>query len=91
MPTPRPQLRQTIDTLTSTTPSWVTDGAYTASADVFYPKATDIIWLDFPLHVTFWRVLRRTCVRWWSGERLFGTNCTEDWRKTLFSRESILW
>ena len=88
--TPRAQMHAQIDAATNA-PSWVTDGAYTSYADAFYPKATDIVWLDFPLHVTFLRVLKRTWRRWQTGERLFGTNCQEEWRKTLFSKESILW
>ena len=48
--------------------------------------------LDYALHVTFIQLLLRTWRRWWNGEILFGTTgLKEDWRQTLFTRESILW
>ncbi|GAA6025104.1 hypothetical protein JCM10207_003391 [Rhodosporidiobolus poonsookiae] len=89
--TPTDELRAAIHEQTHSSTSFVTDGNYLKYKDTFYPRATDIVWLDFPWYVTLWRLLRRTFWRWWTQEQLFGTNCRERLSETLFSRESIIW
>ncbi|ORY90680.1 hypothetical protein BCR35DRAFT_299235 [Leucosporidium creatinivorum] len=70
---------------------WCSDGVYFSIKDSFYPRATDVIWLDYPLSLVLYRLVKRTWWRWWNQETLFGTNCRERWQETLFSRNSILW
>ncbi|GAA5863992.1 hypothetical protein JCM8547_005302 [Rhodosporidiobolus lusitaniae] len=90
--TPPEELEATLHRLTTTHSSWIIDGNYLKRKEAFLSRATDIVWLDFPLYVTLWRLLKRTFARWRSQKPLFGTtNCREKLRLTFFSRESIIW
>jgi adenylate kinase family enzyme len=68
---------------------WVTSGNYRLGRDLIWGRADTLIWLDYPLALTFGRLLRRTLSRICSGERLWGGN-RETWRNTFFSRDSLL-
>lgn len=69
---------------------WVVDGNYDSVRDLVWPRATDIVWLDYPRRVVMWRVVRRSVVRavtrreLWSGNR-------EDWRTWLRPDHPIRW
>ncbi|HEX6030890.1 MAG TPA: AAA family ATPase [Tepidiformaceae bacterium] len=59
---------------------WVVAGAYHRfTYPVLWPRAETIIWLDFPLRVLTWRLLRRSWRRWRSKELLWGTNTERFW------------
>jgi adenylate kinase family enzyme len=66
--------------------SWVVDGNYGIVRDLVWPKATILVWLDYPLRVVmwqlFWRTLRRCATReeLWNGnqERFWTQFCTKD-------------
>ncbi|MDQ3929616.1 MAG: adenylate kinase [Chloroflexota bacterium] len=68
---------------------WSIDGNYKIVRDIVWPRATTIVWLDFPFWLVAWRVLRRTIRRavrrmeLWNGNR-------ESLRTAFFSRKSIL-
>ncbi len=69
---------------------WVTDGGYrTLVWDITWPIADEIVWLDFPFRLTFWRVLRRTLRRRLRNEELWNGN-RESLRSMFFSRDSLL-
>jgi hypothetical protein len=38
---------------------WVTDGNKRAVRDLVWPRADTIIWLDYPVHVSLWRLAKR--------------------------------
>lgn len=42
---------------------WVTDGNKRAVRDLVWPRADTIIWLDYPLSVSLWRLARRARTR----------------------------
>ena len=42
---------------------WVVAGNYHVVRDLIWPRAQAIIWLDYPFHVVFWRLLARTIRR----------------------------
>lgn len=87
-------MSETLSRLTTTNTNWVTDGVFFKRRGGLWSKATDFIWLDFPLVVTFYRIFIRTIRRIWSRELLFGTkDCTENaWTVfTNFNSKSILW
>ncbi|WP_322796770.1 shikimate kinase [Tepidiforma sp.] len=66
--------------------AWVSAGNYLRQArQVTWPAADTLVWLDVPLPVTTWRVLRRSWRRWRSRELLWGT-CRES-----FWRQLCLW
>lgn len=68
---------------------WVIDGNYAAVRDLVHAEAESAIWLRFPFHVVFPRLVRRTLRRMWTREVLWGVN-RESARMTFFSRQSIL-
>jgi energy-coupling factor transporter ATP-binding protein EcfA2 len=39
--------------------SWVTDGNKRAVRDLVWPRADTIVWLDYPLGVSLWRLVKR--------------------------------
>jgi hypothetical protein len=42
---------------------WVTDGNKRAVRDLVWPRADTIVWLDYPVSVTLWRLARRATRR----------------------------
>ena len=42
---------------------WVTDGNKSAVRDLVWPRADTVIWLDYPLAVSLWRLARRAVWR----------------------------
>jgi predicted kinase len=42
---------------------WVTDGNKRAVRDLVWPRADTIIWLDYPLYVSLWRLAKRARTR----------------------------
>jgi adenylate kinase family enzyme len=73
----------------SATAGWVVDGNYSRqSRDLTWGQAEALVWLDYGLVTTWWRLLRRTLSRTASGEVLWGTN-RETWRGAFFSRDSL--
>jgi adenylate kinase family enzyme len=69
---------------------WVIDGNYGKVRDIIWPRATHIVWLNYPLHVVFWHALKRTLHRVVTKEELYSGN-RETWRSMLFDRDSIPW
>jgi adenylate kinase family enzyme len=70
---------------------WVMDGSYGKVRDITWGAADTIVWLDYALPVTLWRLLWRTLKRTlgrtvlWNGNR-------ERIRDQFFSRNSLfLW
>jgi adenylate kinase family enzyme len=68
---------------------WVADGNYSAVRHVLWPRATDVVWLDFSRKVVFSRVIRRTFARAIRREELWSGN-RESLGKALLSKDSIL-
>jgi adenylate kinase family enzyme len=72
-------------------PAWVTDGNYHSVRDMIWPRATALIWLDYPLPLVLWRLAWRTLRRLAQREVLWNGN-HERLRNHLFSRDSLfLW
>lgn len=69
-------------------PTWVSDGNYSKVRDLLWDRATTLVWLDYPLVVTLWLLLKRTLKRLWSKELLWNTN-RESWKNTFFTRDSL--
>src|SRR5919197_5572374 len=42
---------------------WITDGNKRAVRDLVWPRADTIIWLDYPVYVSLWRLARRARAR----------------------------
>jgi adenylate kinase family enzyme len=70
-------------------PRWVIDGNYSAVRELIWPRATAVVWLNYPLRVNLVRILARTFRRALLRERLWHGN-RESLRRSLLSRGSIL-
>ncbi len=70
--------------------TWIIAGNYSQVRDLVWARADTLIWLDFPLPTTLWRLLRRTVWRIARREDLWNTGNRESLRMAFFSRDSIL-
>jgi adenylate kinase family enzyme len=83
------EFRALVDRATSAD-GWVLDGNYSVVEDLVFPRATDVIWLNYSFPAVFGRALRRTIRRVVDRQELFSGN-RETFGKAFLSRESILW
>jgi adenylate kinase family enzyme len=58
-PAPLEVFRARLATKTAA-PAWVTDGNYRQVRDLVWGRATDLVWLDYPLPLILWRLTVRT-------------------------------
>lgn len=70
--------------------TWTVAGNYSVVRDITWPKADALIWLDYPLLLVLRQLTRRTFLRWWNQELLWGTNREPIWvHFKLWSKESL--
>jgi len=70
-------------------PSWILCGNYYATlGKKVWPQADMIIWLDYPFHKVFYRLVRRTFRRAVRREEFLNGN-KESLKRQLFSSESL--
>lgn len=89
--------RKRVETVTSLqlgksedSSGWVVAGNYRIVRDLIWPNAQAIIWLDYPLHIIFWRLITRTVRRAVTQELLWGTNRETFWVHLKFwSQDSL--
>lgn len=70
---PRPTFAEDVDRRTCGT-AWVVDGNYSAVRELLWSRADTVVWLDLPLWLVEWRVVRRSFVRWAAREELWNGN-----------------
>jgi hypothetical protein len=69
---------------------WVIDGNYELTRDIVWIRAQVLIWMDYPLRVVLWRLLKRTVQRLMTGAVFANGNRERLWR--LIGPNSIfLW
>ena len=89
-PAPADILAQRVAEATSLD-RWILDGNYSVVRGLIWPKATGIVWLDYPLAVVFPRLFSRTVRRIFVKEELWNGN-RERFRVQFMSRDSLfLW
>lgn len=54
--------------------AWVMDGNYSRARDLGWARADTVVWLDYPAHVVYGRLLRRTLRRVLTREELWNGN-----------------
>ncbi|MEM1353494.1 MAG: AAA family ATPase [Planctomycetota bacterium] len=69
--------------------SFTYDGNIGGSQQIVLPRIDTLIWLDYPRHFVMRRLLWRTIHRAWTKQPLYA-GCTESWRMSFASRDSIL-
>jgi hypothetical protein len=63
---------------------WVTDSTYkTMLGDLVVQRADVLVWLDLPIPLVMWRLLRRTHVRNRDKIELWNGNVEPGWRTSL--------
>jgi len=67
---------------------WVVDGNYSKVRDIVWGGADTVLWLDYPFHTLFMRLLLRTLRRIILRERLWNDN--RESLRMMLSRDSIL-
>jgi adenylate kinase family enzyme len=70
---------------------WVTDGNYTVCQDLVWSRATDVIWLDYPLSVSMPRLLRRTLNRAVTGRELWAGTGNREHFSRWFDKDHPVW
>lgn len=69
--------------------AWVIDGNYHSKlGNSVLRRADTIVWLDLPIHVWFWRLVKRTYRRWRKREELWNGN-RERLRHVFWGRDSL--
>ena len=69
---------------------WIVVGNYGQVRDLVWPNADTLIWLDLPLPLVMWRLMRRTVQRAATKTELWGTGNRESFRNAFLSRQSLL-
>ncbi len=70
---------------------WILDGNYRKARDLIWSRADTLVWLDYPLWLVLWRLVRRTLRRIITREKLWHGN-REHWNDAFLGRDSlILW
>lgn len=88
-PVPREVLRARV-AATVAGEAWVVDGNYGSVRDITWSRADTLVWLDYPLALAVFRMLRRTLGRLRRQEELWGTGNREELGNVLFGRHSLL-
>jgi hypothetical protein len=68
----------------------VVEGNYADVQDLIWIRAQLLVWLDFPLPLILWRLLRRTFLRLLTGEA-FASGTREQLSRILGKRSIFIW
>jgi adenylate kinase family enzyme len=68
--------------------AWAAGGNYSRARDIVWARADTLVWLDYPLPLVLWRLLRRTARRIRTREELWAGN-RETFRAQFLSRDSL--
>lgn len=89
--TPDEQLFETLESTLSATPGWVLDGNYNRTRPIKWRHVDLIIWVDYSFTRTLRQAVIRAATRAWKQQELWpGTGNRESFRRSFFSRESVL-
>jgi hypothetical protein len=89
--TPDAQLFETLETILNATQGWVLDGNYNRTRPIKWRQVDLIIWVDYGFTRTLRQAVMRAAKRAWSQHELWpGTGNRESFRRSFFSRESVL-
>ncbi len=72
------------------TDRWVIDGNDDSVQDITWLRAQTLVWIDFPVRVALWRLLRRTLVRLVRGETFANEN-REQLGRLLGGKSILMW
>jgi len=72
------------------TNEWIIDGNYETVRDIVWVRAQTLIWLDYPLRLVLWRLLKRTIHRLLTGTA-FANGNRESFGRVLGRNSVFLW
>jgi adenylate kinase family enzyme len=87
-PLPLPEFRRQAGEITQQD-AWVVEGNFSKLADVVWHRADVLVWLDFPLHLIMYRIVRRSLYQL-TGREDSSQAKRLTWSKAFFSRRSLL-
>lgn len=70
---------------------WVADGNYGLARDVIWPRATLLVWLDYPIYLVLWRLFWRTIGRGVLRKELWHGNKEKLWWHFVTRDSLFLW
>ncbi len=70
---------------------WVADGNYSVARDVVWPRATALVWIDYPIRVPLWRLFWRTLRRGVTRQRLWNDNKENLFEHFFTTRSLFVW
>ncbi|HHZ8493427.1 TPA: AAA family ATPase [Enterobacter mori] len=89
--TPDEVLLKTLAETLAATPGWVLDGNYNRTRPVKWREVDLVVWVDCGFLRTLWQAVTRAFKRAWHQQVLWpGTGNRESFRRSFFSRESII-
>jgi adenylate kinase family enzyme len=82
-PCSREELRERVGAATEGD-GWISDGAYhTMIGELVFERAETVAWLDLPVRLVMWRLLRRTYLRKKHRTELWHGNREGPWRESI--------
>ncbi|MDK4746397.1 (d)CMP kinase [Leclercia adecarboxylata] len=89
--TPDHLLFARLETVLNASPGWVLDGNYNRTRPVKWRNVDLVVWVDYGFVRTLRQAVTRAAKRAWTQQELWpGTGNRESFRRSFFSRESIL-
>jgi len=89
--TPDEVLLETLANTLAAEPGWVLDGNYNRTRSVKWREVDWVVWVDRGFTRTLWQAVTRAFKRAWHQQELWpGTGNRESFRRSFFSRESII-
>lgn len=72
-------------------PKWVLDGNFNKFEPIKWQEVQMVVWVDTPFILNLWQVFRRCIKRAISQEEVWeGSGCRESFRRSFFSKDSII-
>ena len=69
---------------------WVLDGNYSRIEDIKWQRVQMVVFLDLPFHLVLYRIISRSLIRGYTGQKLWAGNDETIW-KHLFTQDSMIW
>ncbi len=89
--TPDEALFDRLEKRLSATPGWVLDGNYNRTRGIKWREVDLVVWVDYGFFRTLRQAVLRAARRAWTKQELWpGTGNRESFRRSFFSRESVL-
>lgn len=89
--TPDEALFDRLEQRLGATPGWVLDGNYNRTRAIKWREVDLVVWVDYGFARTLRQAVLRAARRAWTQQELWpGTGNRESFRRSFFSRESVL-